>query len=65
MMYCDPNCKPWTSRTWAPEGFADRDDIVEAGRAAENRKSPEGVEEARTEKVEEQPAGYFEPPAKV
>ena len=20
MMYCDPNCKPWTSRNWAPEG---------------------------------------------
>lgn len=64
MMYCDPACKPWTSRTWAPEGFADRADLVEAGRAAENRKSPEGVEESRVEKVE-QPAGYFETSSKV
>ena len=57
MMYCDPACRPWTSRTWAPEGFADRADLVEAGRAAEgHRKSPEGIEEGRVEKVE-QPNG--------
>ena len=62
MMYCDPNCKPWTSRNWAPEGFSSRDDLIEAGRAAENRKSPEGIEEGRVEKVE-QPNGrnpYFD-----
>ena len=54
MMYCDPSCKPWTSATWAPEGFADRADIVDAGRVAESyRKSPEGVEEGRVEKVEQ------------
>ena len=53
MMYCDPACKPWNSARWAPEGFADRADIVEAGRAAESyrKKSPEGIEEARVEKV--------------
>ena len=52
MMYCDPSCKPWTSATWAPEGFTSREDIVEAGKAAENRKSPEGIEESRLEKVD-------------
>ena len=46
-MYNDPLCKPWTSRTWAPEGFATRDDLS----AHEARKSPVGLEEARTEKV--------------
>ncbi|KIP04406.1 hypothetical protein PHLGIDRAFT_93500 [Phlebiopsis gigantea 11061_1 CR5-6] len=54
MMYCDPHCKPWTSATWAPEGFADRADIVDAGRTAQSyRKGPEGVEEGRVEKVAE------------
>jgi MFS transporter, SP family, sugar:H+ symporter len=51
MMYCDPNCKPWNSSTWAPEGFSSRDDLIEAGRAAQNGKGPEGVEEGRIEKV--------------
>ena len=50
MMYCDPNCKPWTSRHWAPEGFASRRDFVEQGRAAEAHK-PLALEEARVEKV--------------
>ena len=25
-MYCDPDCKPWTSRSWAPPGYASRQD---------------------------------------
>ncbi|KII90366.1 hypothetical protein PLICRDRAFT_52109 [Plicaturopsis crispa FD-325 SS-3] len=56
MMYCDPNCKPWTSRRWAPAGFENRQDLVEQTRAAEARKPREagrGVEEARLEKVDE------------
>ncbi|EKM51398.1 uncharacterized protein PHACADRAFT_263484 [Phanerochaete carnosa HHB-10118-sp] len=61
MMYCDPACKPWTSATWAPAGFATRDDLVEADRAAEKRKIPEGVEEGRVEKVGQHGAdGSFE-----
>ena len=51
MMYNDPNCKPWNSRTWAPEGFSSRDDIVAQDRANLARKAPEGIEESRTEKV--------------
>ena len=23
-MYRDPTCKPWTSRSWAPPGYASR-----------------------------------------
>ena len=34
-MYNDPNCKPWTSRAWAPPGYTDRRDLVEKTRAAE------------------------------
>ncbi|THG96102.1 hypothetical protein EW026_g5674 [Hermanssonia centrifuga] len=52
MMYCDPDCKPWTSRSWAPEGFADRADLIVQDRAAVKHKAPEGIEEARLEKVE-------------
>ena len=51
MMYTDPACKPWTSRSWAPTGFSTRGELVESDRQAHQRKSPEGVEEARTEKV--------------
>lgn len=65
MMYCDPACKPWTSSTWAPDGFADRADLVDAGRAAEARKTPEGIEEGRVEKVEQPNGAYFENPSKV
>lgn len=51
MMYNDPNCKPWTSSRWAPQGFGGRDDLVAQDRAAERRKSPVGIEEARHEKA--------------
>ena len=34
-MYNDPQCKPWTSRSWAPPGYTDRRDLVEKTRAAE------------------------------
>ncbi|KAI0074897.1 general substrate transporter [Panus rudis PR-1116 ss-1] len=52
MMYCDPNCKPWTSRTWAPEGFSSRAELVEQSKAAEAGKplaAGAGVEEGRIE----------------
>ncbi|TFK80912.1 general substrate transporter [Polyporus arcularius HHB13444] len=51
MMYCDPTCKPWTSRTWAPEGFSSRKELVEQSRAAEAHKPLEagGGEESRYE----------------
>ncbi|KAK0471387.1 general substrate transporter [Armillaria novae-zelandiae] len=39
-MYNDPNCKPWTSRQWAPPGYKDRRDLVEQTRAAEAQKAP-------------------------
>ncbi|KAI0820915.1 general substrate transporter [Trametes gibbosa] len=53
MMYCDPTCKPWTSRTWAPAGFNSRRDLIEQGRAAEMHKPLEagGGEETRFEKA--------------
>jgi len=38
MMYCDPNCKPWTSQKWAPPGFSSRQDLIEQSRAAEAHK---------------------------
>ncbi|KIY62582.1 general substrate transporter [Cylindrobasidium torrendii FP15055 ss-10] len=37
-MYNDPNCKPWTSRNWAPPGYKDRKDLIEQIRAAEQSK---------------------------
>ncbi|KAF8814578.1 hypothetical protein BYT27DRAFT_7129908 [Phlegmacium glaucopus] len=37
-MYNDPNCKPWTSRSWAPTGYSSRYDLVEQTKAAEARK---------------------------
>ena len=58
MMYCDPNCKPWTSRNWAPEGFASRRELIEQGRAAEAHKPLEAGagEESRHEHVNEKAA---------
>lgn len=46
-MYCDPNCKPWNSRNWAPEGFTSRDDMVnhhKAGKADADHIEDAGVE---------------------
>ena len=51
MMYNDPNCKPWNSRTWVPEGFSSRDDIVAQDRVNLARKAPKGIEDSRIEKV--------------
>ncbi|KAL1739959.1 general substrate transporter [Schizophyllum fasciatum] len=50
-MYNDPTCKPWTSRTWAPAGYADRKDLVEQTRAAQAHKpfAPRDIEEKRIE----------------
>jgi MFS transporter, SP family, sugar:H+ symporter len=60
-MYNDPNCKPWTSRSWAPQGFSNRDDLIAQDKANVERKSPEGIEEARQEKVglNRNGGGYF------
>ena len=51
-MYCDPDCKPWNSANWAPEGFASRADIVNQAER-ERAKSPAGIEEGRMEKIDE------------
>ncbi|KAI8976337.1 general substrate transporter [Trametes punicea] len=53
MMYCDPACKPWTSRNWAPAGFSSRQDLIEQARAAEMHKPLEAGagEETRFEKA--------------
>ena len=50
-MYCDPACKPWTSRRGAPEGFSSRKELVEQSRAAEAHKPLEAGagEESRHE----------------
>jgi len=39
-MYNDPNCKPWTSRSWAPPGYSDRRDLVEEKRCAAEVAAP-------------------------
>lgn len=49
-MYTDPGCKPWTSRTWAPEGYTDRGDLIEQTRAAEAQKPIAGAEISHREK---------------
>jgi len=30
LMYNDPNCKPWNSDKWAPEGYKDRRELIES-----------------------------------
>ncbi|KAI0050085.1 general substrate transporter [Auriscalpium vulgare] len=37
-MYNDPACKPWTSSTWAPEGYANRDELRQKIREEEAKK---------------------------
>lgn len=37
-MYTDPKCKPWTSRRWAPPGYASRRDLVQQVKSAEVEK---------------------------
>ncbi|KAL0947992.1 hypothetical protein HGRIS_010619 [Hohenbuehelia grisea] len=37
-MYTDPTCKPWTSRKWAPEGFASREEFARYRDAQEKEK---------------------------
>ncbi|EJF60935.1 general substrate transporter [Dichomitus squalens LYAD-421 SS1] len=41
-MYCDPACRPWTSRAWAPEGFPSRREFAESKTAADRAQSPAG-----------------------
>lgn len=38
-MYNDPNCKPWTSRTWAPVGFSSRDEFLLQDKAVKTKKT--------------------------
>jgi SP family sugar:H+ symporter-like MFS transporter len=58
-MYNDPNCKPWTSRSWAPPGFTDRRDLVEKTRAAEGTST--GVEKPTRRSSATGSATYNEP----
>ncbi|KAG6901422.1 hypothetical protein C0995_012209 [Termitomyces sp. Mi166 len=54
LMYNDPNCRPWTSRQWAPSGYRSRYDLLQQNKAAEADKAlagPGGVE-SRLEKAE-------------
>ncbi|KAI0321540.1 general substrate transporter [Amylostereum chailletii] len=51
MMYNDPTCKPWTSRSWAPEGYKGRHDLIEQSKAAEAQKPLEGAEMEHVEKA--------------
>lgn len=53
MMYNDPACKPWTSRNWAPPGYADRHDLIEQTRAAEQHKPLAGAHAEHLEKAGE------------
>ena len=57
MMYYDPNCKPWISRQWAPEGFSSRAELVEQSKAAEAGKGFAGAEEGRIEHKNESANG--------
>lgn len=50
-MYNDPNCKPWQSNRWAPPGFSNRAEMIQARTDQNNEKSPIGVEEGREEKA--------------
>jgi hypothetical protein len=50
-MYNDPNCKAWTSRTWAPEGYASRYDLVQRTKDVEESKSFAHVDENRVEQA--------------
>ncbi|VDB83133.1 unnamed protein product [Peniophora sp. CBMAI 1063] len=56
MMYNDPACKPWTSRAWAPPGYANRHDLIEQTRAAEQHKPLAGAQAEHIEKAGE-PSG--------
>jgi len=52
-MYNDPNCKPWTSRSWAPAGYASRYDLVQQTKAAEAHKplASGALDESQIEKA--------------
>lgn len=48
-MYNDPQCKPWTSHSWAPAGYSSRYDLVEQTKAAQARKPFADTEEKQIE----------------
>ena len=39
-MYNDPDCKPWTSRSWAPTGYSSRYDLIQQAKAARAGRKP-------------------------
>lgn len=45
-MYCDPECKPWTSSKWTQPGYSDRAELIEQTKAMEANKP---LEEKRIE----------------
>jgi len=49
LMYIDPNCKPWTSRRWAPPGFSSRRAVIDQTRAEAGEKPMADREEERIE----------------
>ncbi|KAJ3488583.1 hypothetical protein NLI96_g2731 [Meripilus lineatus] len=57
MMYCDPNCKPWSSRSWAPEGFASRADVVDHRKAEKTDDSYGAAVGAEDGRYENEKAG--------
>ena len=51
-MYNDPDCKPWTSSSWVPEGYSSRYALVQQTKAAQMQKSlAHGVDESTIETV--------------
>jgi hypothetical protein len=38
-MYNDPNCKPWTSQSWAPLGYSSRHDYHIQKKTVEEKKT--------------------------
>jgi hypothetical protein len=38
-MYNDPNCKPWTSRSWTPVGYSSRRDFILQIKTVETKKT--------------------------
>ncbi|KAI0264923.1 general substrate transporter [Gloeopeniophorella convolvens] len=67
MMYNDPNCKPWNSRSWAPPGYANRRDLIERTRADQAKKPLAASQDPHLEKAERHSSatgsGVYEDPS--
>ncbi|KAK7047612.1 hypothetical protein VNI00_006380 [Paramarasmius palmivorus] len=57
-MYNDPTCKPWTSRSWAPAGYANRKELIVQKKAVDEHKSLAGKEEQRVENAGNSEKGF-------